>query len=117
MVLAFLVFIDLQFQRILLKLYWGGGEGSSRVPAVYFVFMKFHFVRFARLTEMSLLCRVGGRLITLWEPFSWDNTIPGVVARAGSHVRNLPLALTLKESVTLRVVPRERRCPAFTDAG
>lgn len=70
---------------------------------LYFVFLKFCFVRRARLTEMSLLCRMGGRLITLWEPFSWDNTIPGAVSRVGSHDRTLPLALTLKASVTLRV--------------
>lgn len=61
--------------------------------------------------EMSLRCRVGGRLISLWEPFSWDKTDPRVVSRAGSHVRILPMALSLKESVILRAAPQGGRWP------
>lgn len=74
---------------------------------LYFVFLKFCFVKLARLSEISLSCRMGGRLITLWEPFSWDNTVPEAVSRVGSHGRTLLLALTLKESVTLTVAPRK----------
>lgn len=66
------------------------------------------------MTEMSLLCKMGGRLITLWEPFSCDNTVPGAVSRVGSRGRPLPLALTLKESVTLEgAVPREGRWSSY----
>lgn len=57
---------------------------------------------------------MGGRLITLWEPFSCDNTVPGAVSRVGSRGRTLPLALTLKESVTLEgAVPREGRWSSY----
>lgn len=63
---------------------------------------------------MSLLCKMGGRLITLWEPFSCDNTVSGAVSRVGSRGRTLPLALTLKESVTLEgAVPREGRWSSY----
>jgi hypothetical protein len=87
---------------VLLHLYFlGGGEGGrqgdSRCYATLSVLFKFHFVGSERWKEMSLLCRVEGRLIILWEPFSWDDN--NSWSSLYSHDRILLVTLPLKESL------------------
>lgn len=58
------------FTAAVFHLEWGERAcNSSCMHAIHFVF-KVHIVGPATLKEMSIICRVGGRVVILWEPLS-----------------------------------------------